>query len=419
MKILSINDLEIPDVKVIRFQRFQDNRGYFTEHFSKINFDKLNIKIVQANSSYSKKGVLRGIHYQWNQNMGKLIRVLFGKMIDIAVDLRVNSPTFGKGLLYKMEFNPNLEYDEWIWVPPGFGHGNYYYEDSSIEYLCTGLYNSQCEAGIYPLCDEIDWSLTKQDLFSDMKSFEIMSERDKNGIRSLTDNTVSNFQYILVTGGSGLLGTELKKSLNAYYPTSKEFNLLDYNQMDNYLDNSCVKIILHCAAAAKPPLIEKEFEMGIDNNIIGTCNLTKLASKYNCKLIYISTDYVFNGEKGNYDINDPVFPINKYGWSKLGGESAVRMYDNHLIIRLSFGPTEFPYPKAFIDQYTSRETVDKITEKIIKVLYKNGTIHLGSEKRSVYEYSIQCSPEKNIEPISINDMNYTFPKDTSLKITKI
>ena len=84
------------------------------------------------------------------------------------------------------------------------------------------------------------------------------------------------------------------------------------------------------------------------------------------RLVQISTDYVFNGEKGNYREDDPVFPVNKYAWSKLGGECAVLIYDNSLVVRTSFGPSQFPFEKAFADQWTSRESVGAIAGKIVE-----------------------------------------------------
>src|SRR5690606_22152297 len=96
---------------------------------------------------------------------------------------------------------------------------------------------------------------------------------------------------------------------------------------------------------------EKDPLNGIETNIIGTANVVKLCMKHSLRLIYISTDYVFSGDKGDYKENEPVHPVNKYAWSKLGGECAVRMYDKALIVRTSFGANVFPYDKAFVDQW--------------------------------------------------------------------
>ena len=228
-----------------------------------------------------------------------------------------------------------------------------------------------------------------------------------------------NQQSILVTGGSGLLGSELKKLLiDATFPLSQEFDITNFEQMDKYLASGTTEyaVLLHCAAFTSPPKIDKEPLNAIDTNIIGTANIVKLCMKYNIKLIYISTDYVFDGEKGNYKEDDAVSPVNKYAWSKLGGEAAIRMYDNSLIIRLSFGPTIFPYDKAFIDQWTTRETIDITAKKIVKLLETNttGLIHIGGNRQTVFEYAKSLNHSKNILPISVKEMNFKIPIDTSL-----
>jgi len=235
-------------------------------------------------------------------------------------------------------------------------------------------------------------------------------------------------KYIF-TGGSGLLGSEIKKLfVEDLFPTSAEFNVIDYTGMENYVINymgsfvpplhkDAIAGIVHMAAFTSPPKVEKDPVRGIDVNIIGTANIARLCYKYNLKMIYISTDYVFNGEKGDYKEYDPMFPVNKYAWSKLGGECAVRLLDTYIIIRLSFGEKEFPYPGAFVDQYTSKLRIDVAAERIKKVIDSPflGTIHIGSERQSVYDYAIAVSPEKDIKKIYRRDIKGTnLPKDTSL-----
>ena len=222
---------------------------------------------------------------------------------------------------------------------------------------------------------------------------------------------------ILFTGGSGLLGTEFKKLLpNIKYPTSNEFNVTNYEQMNNYLIDKEIKLLIHAAAFTSPPRVDKDPLKGIDVNIMGTSNIVKLCAKYNIKLIYLCTDYVFNGDKGDYKESDPVYPVNKYAWSKLGGECAVRLYDNSIIIRTSFGPNEFPFDKAFIDQWTSRETVNQIAKKIVNLFDKDflGVVHIGGTRRTVFEYAKELSKNKKILELKRNEVNFVVPQDTSL-----
>jgi dTDP-4-dehydrorhamnose 3,5-epimerase-like enzyme len=106
-------------------------------------------------------------------------------MIDIVLDIRKGSPTFGKALLYDMPTRPSDQCQEWIWVPPGFAHGNFFLEETMIEYFCSGEHSPNCEAGISPLTDDIDWSLcdrTLKQLFDDTASkTQLMTDKDRNG----------------------------------------------------------------------------------------------------------------------------------------------------------------------------------------------------------------------------------------------
>jgi dTDP-4-dehydrorhamnose reductase len=222
---------------------------------------------------------------------------------------------------------------------------------------------------------------------------------------------------ILVTGGSGLLGHELQKLIpEALFPPRDEFDVTNPEQIERYVIGKDIELILHAAAFTSPPKVDEDPVRGIDVNIIGTAHLVKLCCREKIKLVYLCTDYVFKGDKGSYKEDDPVYPVNKYAWSKLGGECAVRMHDPHLIIRASFGPNEFPYPKAFVDQWTSRLPVAEFAHKLVKAIDSgiNGVLHIGGDRQTVYEYAKGISPEKEIGGLSINDVAFTPPVDTSL-----
>jgi len=208
MKIISVNSLAIPDIKVIRFARFCDARGYFTEQFRKsdlFNHKDLtgmrNISFVQANQSYSRLGVIRGMHFQWNPYMGKLVRTISGHMIDLVLDIRKGSPMFGKMIAYDMPASHSKDYDEWIWVPAGFAHGNFFKEESIIEYFCSGEYSQGCEAGISPFAQDINWSLCDKGMKKEFEAImpnAIITDKDKNAysLGSWTaDKKSDNFVY--------------------------------------------------------------------------------------------------------------------------------------------------------------------------------------------------------------------------------
>lgn len=192
MKLLEVKTLQIEAINVIRFTRFRDHRGYFTEHYRKGDFNNhaemgfmKDVEFVQCNESCSKKGTIRGLHFQWNPYMGKLVRTLAGRMVDMVLDIRKDSPTFGKIILYDMPADKKADYDEWIWVPPGFAHGNFFPENSMIEYFCSGEYSPACEACISPLAKDIDWTLCDTNLRqlfdSIVSSTRLMTDKDKNG----------------------------------------------------------------------------------------------------------------------------------------------------------------------------------------------------------------------------------------------
>jgi dTDP-4-dehydrorhamnose 3,5-epimerase len=184
MKIVEVTSLAIPEIKVIRFARFRDHRGFFTEHYRASDFNGhegleclRGIHFAQMNESFSRPGTIRGMHFQWNPFMGKLVRTLSGRMVDLVVDIRKGSPTFGKMIAHDMPGRLDAEFAEWIWVPPGFAHGNYFTEDSLIEYLCSGEYSQGCEAGISPLSQDIDWSLCAPSLKSLFDQIAATTER--------------------------------------------------------------------------------------------------------------------------------------------------------------------------------------------------------------------------------------------------
>lgn len=201
MKILEVTALELEDVKVIRYARFTDHRGFFGEHFRKSDFNShpalgfmRGIDFYQCNESFSKPGTIRGLHFQWNPYMGKLVRTLHGRMVDMVLDIRKGSPTFGKIICYDMPAAQSANFGEWIWIPPGFAHGNFYTEASHIEYFCSGEYSPECEAGISPLASDIDWKLCdsslRREFESIAKSDPFMTDKDRNAYS--LDSWISN-----------------------------------------------------------------------------------------------------------------------------------------------------------------------------------------------------------------------------------
>jgi len=156
MKILEVKTLGIKDVKTIRFGRFLDERGYFSETYNSKDLLEgsgalpQDVFFNQTNESYSKAGVLRGLHFQFNPHMGKLVRCISGHLVDIALDIRLNSPTFGKAIMCDLPAKKGEQEGVWVWLPPGFAHGTLLLEESLVEYMCSGQYNPKTEASISP-----------------------------------------------------------------------------------------------------------------------------------------------------------------------------------------------------------------------------------------------------------------------------
>ena len=125
----------------------KDDRGLFFQSYDERISKFINKKFVQDNHSYSHKNVIRGLHYQWDSPMGKLIRVVRGAAIDYFVDIRKNSPTYGQYNCVEL----NTENNNMIWIPEGFAHGFISLEDhTTVLYKCTTYYNNKGESGINP-----------------------------------------------------------------------------------------------------------------------------------------------------------------------------------------------------------------------------------------------------------------------------
>ena len=146
----------IPEVILIYPKVHTDNRGYFFESFKSIDFKakSIPIKFVQDNQAKSTKGVLRGLHYQLNYPQGKLVWVTLGKVLDVAVDIRQGSPTFGDVVSTILDDKSHVRF----YVPPGFAHGYYVLSDIAIfNYKCTDIYHPEDEYGIHWNHSKINW----------------------------------------------------------------------------------------------------------------------------------------------------------------------------------------------------------------------------------------------------------------------
>jgi dTDP-4-dehydrorhamnose 3,5-epimerase len=177
----------IPGLKIFEPQTFGDHRGYFLESFNENTFKEAGIaaRFVQDNESKSQYGVVRGLHYQLNPYaQAKLVRVMIGKVLDVVIDIRKGSPTYG----HKFEIELSGENKKQLFIPRGFAHGFSVLEDNTIFcYKCDNFYNKQSEGGIL-LSDPalaIDWQVPA----------DKMLVSDKDRLNPLLIDCINNFEY--------------------------------------------------------------------------------------------------------------------------------------------------------------------------------------------------------------------------------
>ena len=233
---------------------------------------------------------------------------------------------------------------------------------------------------------------------------------------------MSNKLRILVSGGSGRFGKVLKKCGHKYkyiFPNKKQLNILNIKSIKNSIEKYKPKYFLHLAGLSRPMGVHlKNINKSISLNIIGTANVVQACSSKKIKVIYFSTNYVYPNIKGKYKEKDPILPINNYAWSKLGGECAVQMYNNSLIIRACMTEYPFIHKVAFSNMYTNfiyHKDFIKIFEKIVRY---NGIINVGGPGQSVYNFAVKDNPK--IKKIRIlNKKKINLPLNSLMNLNKL
>ena len=223
---------------------------------------------------------------------------------------------------------------------------------------------------------------------------------------------------ILVTGSDGRFGKILKKIKTKYkfiFKNKKELNILSKKSIVQNLNKFKPLYILHLAGLSRPmSLHESNISKSIDLNIIGTSNLVKAASMANIKFIYLSTNYVYQGNKGNYKETDSLKPWNNYAWSKLGGECAVHMYKNSLIIRMCMTEKPFIHKKAYANVKSNFIFQEDAAELLLKIIRKKGIINLGGPRQSIYNFAKKYN--KKVKKIFSKG---EFPRRTDMNLNKL
>ena len=227
---------------------------------------------------------------------------------------------------------------------------------------------------------------------------------------------------ILVTGGSGRFGLVLKNHVshkNFYFPTKKQLNILSEKNINKIFNKFKPSVVLHLAGLSRPMNIhEKEINKSINLNIIGTANIVKACKNKNIKLIYFSTNYVYPDKKGNYKEDDPLLPVNNYAWSKLGGEAAVQMYSNSLIIRVSMTEKPFVHKAAFTNVKTNFIYHEDVVPILLKVMKLKGVLNLGGKIQSIYNFAKKDN--KKIKKIFLKkNKKNIIPFNSSMNLSKL
>lgn len=229
---------------------------------------------------------------------------------------------------------------------------------------------------------------------------------------------------ILVTGGEGSFASSMKKLFKkkdneVFYLGRKDLDITNKKNIEKIFKNISPDAVIHAAALTRP-MFEHENNpcKSIETNIIGTANIAIACQKNNIKMIYLSTDHVYQGIDGNYKENSPLLPVNKYAWSKLGGECSVMMLNDFCILRMAAVQKPFPHKKALVDSYKSSIFIDEIAKVLHMFIDKKGIYNIGSERMSIYDFAkIENS---DVGKIFLNDIeNVSMPTDSSLNLRKM
>jgi dTDP-4-dehydrorhamnose reductase len=216
--------------------------------------------------------------------------------------------------------------------------------------------------------------------------------------------------------GDGLLGTELRKQTGWEYFSRKKdnFDISDKNIVKTPLFGYGETTLINCIAYTDTYSNDKTTHW--DVNVMGIKNLIDYCNKWDCKLVHISTDYIYTNSVHNASEEDvPVHCNNWYGYTKLVSDALVQMYPKHLVIRGTHKPYPFPFEKAWTDQVGNFDYVNKITSLIIKLIEKEctGIYNVGTEIKSMYDLATKT---KNVQPA--NKPLYC-PSDTTMDLCKL
>lgn len=437
----NVIETNLADCYIIEENRFGDSRGYFTS-ITSAQLDELDFKKwSQKSESMSAKGTIRGLHFQKDPYcQAKVVSCTKGAVLDVVVDIRKDSPTYGK--YTAVELTP--ENGRMLYVPRGYAHGFLALtDDATFNYMVDNKYYPRLDGGI-PWNDSeinIPWDEIFKQYGIDKP---LLSEKDQKH-KSLSE---SDLQFLrrprkyLVTGVNGQLGYDIVRELNE----RGEYDILaiDKDEMDITDSEQVMKIvkaykpdvIFHCAAWTAVDKAEELVDACEQVNTIGTKNITDASIEVGAKLVYMSTDYVFDGEKSLdelYKEEDTPNPKSVYGRTKFEGEEEVRRNPNHFITRISwvFGVNgnnfvktmlkladKYPELKVVNDQVGSPTYTVDLAKLLVEMAHsdKYGTYHVNNEGYCSWAEFAKYIMESNGKETVINPVTteeYYAGKDMS------
>lgn len=356
---------DIEDVIIIEPKVFGDHRGWFTETYSKGKFKEFGIDIdfIQDNHSFSaQKGTLRGLHFQINPKaQTKLVRCTKGKILDVAVDLRKGSSTYKKWVGVELSEDNKKQ----LLIPKGFAHGFLTLTDNvEVQYKVDEYYAPECDRSIRFDDPEIgvDWEIENP----------ILSEKDLKA-PLLKDSDVDFSLKFMVTGVNGQLGHDVvlklkELNIDVVAPGRDKFDLTNREQIQKYIFKEKPDVIIHCAAYTAVDKAEDQKDACYLVNVEGTRFIAETAKQANAKLVYISTDYVFDGlGEEPHSEDEETKPVNYYGYTKEQGEKIVReILDNYFIVRTSwvYGSNGNNFVKTMLKLGETRNEISVVSDQI-------------------------------------------------------
>jgi dTDP-4-dehydrorhamnose reductase/dTDP-4-dehydrorhamnose 3,5-epimerase len=386
---MKVESTVLKGVLIIETDCFGDNRGWFTESYNKERFAKygLDTDFVQDNHSYSaQKGVLRGIHFQNNPKaQSKLVRCTKGKILDVVVDLRKGSDTYKKWIAVELSEQNRKQ----IFIPKGYGHGFVTLTDNvELQYKVDEYYSKECDRSIKYNDPElgIHWGVENP----------ILSEKDGNA--PYFKDSDCNFSIkVLVTGVNGQLGYDVvlrlkELGIDVIGVDVNDFDITDEIQTVQNILTIKPDVVVHCAAYTAVDKAEEERNKCYSVNTVGTRNIALACKEIDAKMVYISTDYVFDGKGVEpFDENHDTCPINYYGFTKAEGEKIVdEILNKYFIVRTSwvFGINGNNFIKTMLKLSETKDTLKVVNDQYGSPTYTKDLAELICDMIQTNKYGV-------------------------------